>query len=291
MTEPPTNEPADGSPSESVSFRSVLCGVDSSPASAAAPRQGARLADDEADLWAVSVWDPKPAVHTGIHMGKALDFLRTDALKALRSVRENHPAFEEVLVRGSDVAGILRIAARVEADLVCVGSHGTSRAAGVVFGSVATAMLHYAPCSVLIAREAHDEFPRRILHCGDGSGEALEAARVAGRLAARSGGSIVTLSVSEELGPQYAGTLAAESGAAADEAGVETEIRVEEGSPHRRVVEVADELDADLVVVGSSGRSGISALGSVSERVAHRAPCSVLVVRFPTHPSEEPSDT
>jgi nucleotide-binding universal stress UspA family protein len=35
---------------------------------------------------------------------------------------------------------------------------------------------------------------------------------------------------------------------------------------------------ADLVVVGSRGLHGVRALGSVSERVAHRAHCSVLVV-------------
>ena len=37
--------------------------------------------------------------------------------------------------------------------------------------------------------------------------------------------------------------------------------------------------DADLVVVGSRGLKGLKALGSVSERVAHRAAASVLIVR------------
>jgi nucleotide-binding universal stress UspA family protein len=37
--------------------------------------------------------------------------------------------------------------------------------------------------------------------------------------------------------------------------------------------------DADLLVVGSRGLHGLRALGSVSERVAHQALCSVLVVR------------
>jgi len=43
------------------------------------------------------------------------------------------------------------------------------------------------------------------------------------------------------------------------------------------LIETAHE--ADLVVVGSRGLHGLKALGSVSERVAHRANCSVLVVR------------
>jgi nucleotide-binding universal stress UspA family protein len=37
--------------------------------------------------------------------------------------------------------------------------------------------------------------------------------------------------------------------------------------------------EADLVVVGSRGVHGVSALGSVSERVAHQAYCTVLVFR------------
>jgi nucleotide-binding universal stress UspA family protein len=44
------------------------------------------------------------------------------------------------------------------------------------------------------------------------------------------------------------------------------------------LVERFEETDeVDLLVVGASGRSGLRALGSVSERVAHRARCSVLV--------------
>jgi nucleotide-binding universal stress UspA family protein len=39
---------------------------------------------------------------------------------------------------------------------------------------------------------------------------------------------------------------------------------------------------ADLIVVGSRGLRGLKALGSVSERIAHQASCSVLVVRGAT---------
>lgn len=52
-------------------------------------------------------------------------------------------------------------------------------------------------------------------------------------------------------------------------------------------VEVLTELsaDADLVVLGSRGLHGLRALGSISERVAHKADCSVLVVRNPKEES------
>lgn len=46
-----------------------------------------------------------------------------------------------------------------------------------------------------------------------------------------------------------------------------------------RIVCGVDGTPESLIVLGSRGLHGIRALGSVSERVAHRAPCSVLVVR------------
>ena len=64
--------------------------------------------------------------------------------------------------------------------------------------------------------------------------------------------------------------------------------RVRSRAPFAEVVDerpvdalVAAAADADLLVVGSRGLHGLRALGSVSERVAHRAGCSVLVVRPP----------
>ena len=50
-----------------------------------------------------------------------------------------------------------------------------------------------------------------------------------------------------------------------------------EGDPVKTLIASAGK--ADLVVVGSRGLGGLRSLGSVSERVAHRASCSVLVVR------------
>jgi nucleotide-binding universal stress UspA family protein len=44
-------------------------------------------------------------------------------------------------------------------------------------------------------------------------------------------------------------------------------------------VDAFSSVDADLLVLGSRGLRGVSALGSVSERAAHRAGCSVLVIR------------
>jgi len=58
-------------------------------------------------------------------------------------------------------------------------------------------------------------------------------------------------------------------------------VGVAEGAPHRALVEVAERLPADLVVLGASDRPGPLArvLGSTAERVLAHAPCPVLVVR------------
>ena len=55
------------------------------------------------------------------------------------------------------------------------------------------------------------------------------------------------------------------------------------GSPESRIVETAEEMRADLIIVGSHGynRWERLLLGSVSDSVVHHAPCSVLVVRSP----------
>ena len=68
---------------------------------------------------------------------------------------------------------------------------------------------------------------------------------------------------------------------------VSTEILI--GSPESRIVETAEEFDANLIVVGSHGynRWERLLLGSVSDSVVHHAPCSVLVVRHDEDSGDE----
>lgn len=58
---------------------------------------------------------------------------------------------------------------------------------------------------------------------------------------------------------------------------------VEEGDPVTKIIDHAAAWEADLIVVGSHGRRGLGRLllGSVSERVARHAPCTVEIVRLP----------
>ena len=62
--------------------------------------------------------------------------------------------------------------------------------------------------------------------------------------------------------------------------GVTVEFHTATGEPAEALVELAERLNADLVVVGNRGMSGVKrfVLGSVPNRVSHRCPCSVLIV-------------
>lgn len=63
--------------------------------------------------------------------------------------------------------------------------------------------------------------------------------------------------------------------------GLATEARVLSGDPREALVQAAKDEGADLIVIGSHGRSGIAKLlmGSVASHVVTHAPCSVLVVK------------
>ncbi|MBO7443996.1 MAG: universal stress protein [Methanobrevibacter sp.] len=67
-----------------------------------------------------------------------------------------------------------------------------------------------------------------------------------------------------------------------DECGLDVEIRtlVKEGSPAKAILETIEEEDIDLVVIGSSGKSGIDKflMGSVADKVVKSAKCCVLVI-------------
>jgi nucleotide-binding universal stress UspA family protein len=63
--------------------------------------------------------------------------------------------------------------------------------------------------------------------------------------------------------------------------GIEAESHARKGDPADALLNVADEQDADLIVVGNRGMAGAKRflLGSVPDKISHHAPCSVLIVR------------
>lgn len=68
-----------------------------------------------------------------------------------------------------------------------------------------------------------------------------------------------------------------------DEAGIRVARRLEQGEASAQILKVAGEVKADLIVMGTHGRGGVSRLliGSVAEEVLRKAPCPVLTVKAP----------
>jgi universal stress protein A len=66
-------------------------------------------------------------------------------------------------------------------------------------------------------------------------------------------------------------------------ADIVVEHRLEYGDPAKKILEVAQEIGANLIVMGTHGRTGVRRLlmGSVAEQVVRKAPCPVLTVRTP----------
>lgn len=125
-------------------------------------------------------------------------------------------------------------------------------------------MIRDAPTSVLIARPPRDsDWPRSIVAGVDGSAESGVAFSVARLVAERFGGTVRAIaSTKDHLDEQAARKIAPDHD---EDARGAVDVLVEASA------------SADLLLVGSRG---LKALGSVSERVANQARCSVIVVRF-----------
>lgn len=185
---------------------------------------------------------------------------------ALREIGDL-PFADTLIVEGWPIVSLLAIAERENVSLIAVGTHGSSRVMGVLLGSVATTILHEAPCPVLVARPAAggNWSPRSIVVGVDGSPQSLHAAELGSALAERFRADVRM--------------LVAEGGKPLDSEGLSTIDALEWDRRQPVSALVAASKHADLVIVGGRGVHGVLALGSVSERVAHRAHCSVLVTR------------
>ena len=72
-----------------------------------------------------------------------------------------------------------------------------------------------------------------------------------------------------------------EAADAVEKNGVAVKTYARQGDPADAILDVAEEQNADLIIVGNKGMTGAKRflLGSVPNKVSHHAPCSVLIVR------------
>jgi nucleotide-binding universal stress UspA family protein len=136
----------------------------------------------------------------------------------------------------------------------------------------------------------------------DGSDTAKEAVRQAVELARSVGGELLLVSAYQPVSRvtvnretaqmpedvqwmvsarEEVTSILTEAAHSAEEAGVSAQTFPRQGDPADAILDVAEERDADLIVVGNKGMTGAKRflLGSVPNRVSHHAPCSVLIIR------------
>jgi nucleotide-binding universal stress UspA family protein len=248
-------------------FSRIVVGVDGTPQSLEAVRQALRLGLPGGKLTLIHALNLVPALAVSWSVPRFAD--EGEAKEALEEAAVLAPDATRRVVAGSPVSCLMEEIENGKATLVAVGTHGTSRPEGIVLGGVATTMLHEAPCAVLVARQVDQPylFPQAIAVGVDGSPQSTDAAAVATDLAQR-------------FGARLRGVIAAK-GKDVDVEAARAALPEIEVDRRREPVAALTEAarDVDLLVLGNRGLHGIRALGSVSERVAHRAECSVLVVR------------
>jgi len=209
------------------------------------------------------------------------------------------------IAEGEVPAAILGEANRIAETLLVLGTHGHGGFENLVLGSVTEKILRKATCPVLTVPREPERSPAatvpfgRILCAVDFSPSSEAAFEAALDLAAASGGAVTAVHVLRELPvaeapelvhfnvPEYRRLLEKEARerlkalVTSRDRGRAVEIRILAGKPWRRILHLAHEIGADLVVLGVLGRSAADLLffGSTAHHVVRTAPCPVLTVR------------
>ncbi len=295
----------------------ILCPIDFSEPSTHALEQAAQLARWYGARLAVLHVRPTVMVQpsevpaggpVAAWVTAELEDSRQRVAAACREVTAAGVDVEVLAAAGRPITEILASAASPPADLVVIGTHGTSGFQHLVLGSVAEKVLRQAPCPVLtVPPRAHTTTTRftKIVCAVDFSDCSLEAAKVAASLAKESGATLNLLHVIEwpwhqSAIPELEGIPKAQAQAitdyrryletgtkerleavagSLDEGAVSTSIRF--GRPYVELLEAARQEQADLVVLGVRGRGPLDLgfFGSTANHVVRSAGCPVLTVR------------
>jgi len=209
---------------------------------------------------------------------------------------------EVVIHEGEDsYKYIVDEAARRKSTMVVMGRRGRTGLKRLMMGSVTARVIGHAPCNVLVVPKAAHFECKNILVATDGSRFGDAAAREAIGMAKQCKSRLTILSVApsesvspmdivhsqmqrdliaaQELTMAEANVKKAKAAAAKD--GVDAEGMIYGGKPPEAIIQAAKDISADLIVLGSHGKTGVEKLlmGSVAERVIVLASCGVLVVK------------
>jgi nucleotide-binding universal stress UspA family protein len=210
------------------------------------------------------------------------------------------PQVEPMLLDGHPADELLRAIEQVHPDLVVVGSRGLGSVRRFLLGSVSERLAKHAHCSVLVTRRRDQPLQlKSIIVACDGSPASAAAIDRLAQLPLAADCQIHLLSVIETVnayGTEFeldglGNTEASQQAAVAGLQLAAEKLQRFSGRVHCRVetsadvagtvLDVAEQQHADLIVVGSRGKSAWERflLGSVTLRILHHAHCSIWVER------------
>jgi hypothetical protein len=169
-------------------------------------------------------------------------------------------------------------------ELIIMGRRGRTGLARVAMGSVTARVIGHSPCDVLVVPRDGAVDYKKILVATDGSSHGEAAGAEAVRMAMQTGGALIALSVaSSDSKTEAAEMNVMKIKQMAEAEGVACDTLVKTGKRYVQIVEAAQEVDANLIAIGTHGDGVFSKLlmGSVTERVIGHAACAVLVASTP----------
>jgi nucleotide-binding universal stress UspA family protein len=294
-----------------VTISTIVAGVDlSAPSDQAADRAASLALAHRAKLVLVhATTDDAPIEHTDPslleQLGEVTAAMRVEIVRRLAdhmlALRDRGVDVELVSPEGAPGEVVANVARDRGAQLICVGTHGTTGISRLLLGSVATAILRHATCDVLVCR-GQDTGPfRRPLVATDFSPAAGRALARAAELALPSAPIELVHAWQLPAGSWGASLLGqtrfpwssvrdavlTSARAKADELvagsaalGHPLHVELVQGPPATVVASTAERAGHDLIALGTHGHRGFRRLllGSVCESTIRHAPCSVLVV-------------
>lgn len=224
--------------------------------------------------FSVTTYDIDPADAPGgtVEDARAAAKGRADALGE-RLGREGFRVSTAV-AEGDPGAEIVRKIESEGFDLVVVGSSRHRWLRERLLGTTSSYVLQNSPCSVLVVRECPEasEARMKVLVATDGSDDAETAIRSFSRFVNPARCAATVISVAQPS-PEDAQGYVDAARALLDDEGISTDGEVKEGAPSPTLLQLADEGDYGLVVLGSRGLGPVrrALLGSVSDAVARYA--------------------
>jgi len=291
----------------------ILAPTDFSPAAEVACRLAARLAMRAEGGLTLFHAIPGPEVAKQVQIGRTREDILDDGRERLREwfaavvppELRNFLAADFAVIVGEPIPGIAGAAKESGADLILMATQGRTGLKHMLVGSVTEAVLRAVSVPVLALRPGQAERPlatvERILWATDFSAASEAAWAYVLKLADLLAAEVIMLHVvrpAELVGladhpvpppkgwmERYIAPIEGELDRrrrAVEAMGLRARQKIVVGAPADGIVTEAKDEQADLIVIGTRGRTGLShiLLGSVAEAVIRRAACPVLAVRI-----------